>query len=246
MTRTNIVYSSADNVCRNISVVIQGPIDERTYEAIDCYQYFGEVIVSNWEGEDLSMLSKATGKYKLVQSKYNKNKRYHVQTTLAGAKVASLEYVMKTRSDELYPDLSAILDNLNKYPDRSHTTNNGFWKTSPYCYSNHLFVDNKDLVIKAMELALQSDKKFEGDENLFGYYLMYARGFELSTDNWKKIFKENVFITKCSDLKGHLHSGSTTIERGFSRSSAPYPDGRKETCSGKHDTNLIFHHIDEI
>ena len=40
---------------KEITVVIQGPIDERTYEAVDAYQGFGEVIVSTWDNEDLSL-----------------------------------------------------------------------------------------------------------------------------------------------------------------------------------------------
>ena len=42
----------------NITVVLQGPIDDRTYEAIDSYneQGFGEVIVSTWSDENIDFL----------------------------------------------------------------------------------------------------------------------------------------------------------------------------------------------
>jgi hypothetical protein len=49
----------------DISVIIQGPIDERTYEAIDSYsdQGFGEIIVSTWSNEDISLLDKTNKKF---------------------------------------------------------------------------------------------------------------------------------------------------------------------------------------
>ena len=54
----------------NISVIIQGPIDDRTYESIDSYsdQGFGEIIVSTWEDEDLSLLEKTDKEYILTTS----------------------------------------------------------------------------------------------------------------------------------------------------------------------------------
>ena len=56
---------------KDISVVIQGPVDERTYEAVDAYRGFGEVIVSTWDNEDISLLEKASGDYQIVLSSYD-------------------------------------------------------------------------------------------------------------------------------------------------------------------------------
>ena len=52
-------------------MVIQGPIDERTYEAVDAYQGFGEVIVSTWDDEDIGLLEKSSGDYQIVLSSYD-------------------------------------------------------------------------------------------------------------------------------------------------------------------------------
>ena len=75
---------------------------------------------------------------------------------------------------------------------------------------------------------------------------MKARGFDLSREDWKEIFRDNVFITPCVDLKGHLHSGQTSASKGFKRSSDPYPSGRMEIKDHTHDLNKLYRHIDQI
>jgi hypothetical protein len=241
----------------SISVVIQGPIDNRTYEAINFYQDFGEVIISNWHDEDLKLLDRAFGEYKLVQSDYasldniNNYNLFLAQTTLAGAKIATNKYVLKTRSDELYPNLDKLIYNLNLFPKKSHTTNNGFWKHIPHCYSNHLFIDAKEYLITAMQLIIDMYIKnrksnFQCSESEFGYFLMKARGYDLTDENWKNVFRENVHITPCAELHGHLHSGQSSSGRGFKRSQDPYPNGRMECKSRKHEILQLYNNSEEI
>jgi len=239
-----------------ISVIIQGPIDDRTYEAIDQYQDFSKVIVSTWEDQDIDLLRKATGAFEVAISKYpplEVSITYcQAATTFAGCLLAETDYVMKTRSDELYPDLDAILNNLKDHPDRSHTTNNGFWKQFPHCYSNHLFIDRREYVMDAMkELAeyhLNNDNylNFAAAESEFGYFLMKQRGIILNNENWREKLSKNVYITPCVHLKGHLHSGATTHHAGFSRSDLPYPQGRTEVGEGKHDEKKLYHSHEDI
>jgi len=239
---------------KDISVVIQGPLDDRTYQAIDQYQDFGEVIVSTWEDSDLTLLDKARGYYSLVVSKYPKCKKvncWQAMSTQAGAEIASCEYVMKTRSDELYPDLDAMIHNLTKHPYRSHTTNNGFWRKYPHCYSCHLFIDKRTFVHGAMKSLAESylagkPLKMTAAESEFGYFLMRERGVTLTDKNWKDHFRTHVYITPCEELKGHLHSGATTEHGGFKRSSEPYPKGRAEATKGKHPQKDLYYSHEDI
>ena len=257
------------DICKDISVVIQGPLDNRTYEAIDQYQYFNEVIVSTWNTDDISLLNQAVGKYKLVTSNYPQNiasyynggSRYFMaQTTFAGASIASGKYVMKTRSDELYPDLSAMLSNLEKYPDRVHTTDNGFWTNIKGAFSNHLFIDKTNHIVDAMSKHIAYSSKqdpqkssylnsiFMCAEQSFGYFLMLARGYDLLETNVNTVYKNNMFITPCYMLNGHLHSGQTSKDkaRGFKRSSDPYPNGRKDVHNGRHDVRHLCQNIEDL
>lgn len=254
------------NIAQQISVIIQGPLDDRTYEAINAYDYFGETIVSTWEGQDIGRFLvnvKKRENLKIVTNKYpdqnyfNEGGRFfQAQTTYAGCLFSGCKYVMKTRSDELYPDLYQMLKNLEKYPDRSHTTNNGFWKHHPYCYSNHLFIDQTHLVKEAMIRMINSClgntdiidiKTIYCAESAFGYFLMNARGFDLNKEDWKSVFRNNVFITPCDQLKGHLHSGASIHHRGgFKRSSAPYPEGRLEAPGHKHNKGMLYYDYQEF
>ena len=91
----------------NISVIIQGPIDDRTYESIDSYsdQGFGEIIVSTWEDEDFSLLEKTDKEYILTTSAYPKHfhqinnqgsRFFQAFTTWKGCLSASKQFDLRT------------------------------------------------------------------------------------------------------------------------------------------------------
>ena len=76
---------------KDISVIIQGPLDNQTYEAIDSYtdQGFDEIIVSTWEDSDLAYLERTKNDYHLIVSEYdidstynNEGYRYFQSTTI--------------------------------------------------------------------------------------------------------------------------------------------------------------------
>lgn len=245
---------------KDISVIIQGPIDNRTYESIDSYysQGFRDIIISTWENEDISLIkSKTSIPFSLVASKYPKNmskinnegsRFYIAYTTLKGSLLAKNHFVLKTRSDEIYPDLSKFISNFNKHKNRIHTTNNGFWKRYPACFSNHIFLAKKEIIIECCEKIIKHCS-YEYKENInifcseqeFGFFLMEAIGFDLLKEDWKKVFRENVFITPCSDLPYHLHSGQSSTRYKFRRSSN-YPYGRPDN----HNINDLYNNIEEI
>ena len=94
----------------DISIIITGPIDDRTFEAIDSYhdQGFGEIIVSTWEDEDLNLLNKTNKEYKLVLSKYPQNlseinnqgcRFFQAFTTWRGSELVTKKYCLRARSD---------------------------------------------------------------------------------------------------------------------------------------------------
>lgn len=256
-----------EEIKKQISVVIQGPIDDRTYEAIDCYQDYGEVILSTWSTkEDFSNLSKVskTTKYSLVTSHYPNTTNIHnpgsvfyiAKTTLSGALLAKCPYVLKTRTDELYPNLEVFLKNVIDHPNRFHTTDNGFWKHHPMCCSCHLFLAKTQDIISHMDLILRYCMGHFTDnieiipvcESIFGYFLIVQRnqGNLQYTVNWKQQFREHLFITPCEFLPEHQHSGQSSFGRGFKRSLDPYPCGRKEMPNGCHDVKKLYRNIEDI
>lgn len=241
------------NLKENISVVIQGPIDDRTYESIDSYaeQGFTDIIVSTWEDEDLSLLEKTKNHFNIVLSQYpdkvkikNEGAKFYIaQTTLSGCLQAKGEYVLKVRSDELYPDLDKFIKNFENHPNRIHTTNNGFWKHIPACFSNHIFLSKKSLMIDCCNNIVHYCLDDSGVDDLaaeqvFGISFIQVLGG--NTQNWKEEFKNHIFITPCHDLPNHLHSGQSSSHHRFRRHT-DYPNNRPD---GKHHNlkNLYNHH----
>lgn len=247
----------------NITVVLQGPIDDRTYEAIDSYneQGFGEVIVSTWADENIDLLLPSDNQsFKLVTSKYpdmtgvnNDGCRFFVAiTTGVGCHHATKDFVLKVRTDEFYPDLSKFIENWQKYPNRAHTTNNGFWKFIPFNFSNHIYLCKKEILFEACSSIVHHSSgrvlqnvELTSSEQATGYFIMLAMGHDLSQSDWRKVFSENVFITPCSDLPGHLHSGQSFTNFKFKRV-PDYPNNRKDSAVLKHCTESIFNHHKEF
>jgi len=237
---------------QEISVIIQGPIDDRTHESIDAFKDFGEIIVSTWDDQDLRPLKKASAPFKVAISSYPPNMFfvinrgagfYQAETTLSGLCIAEKEWAIKTRTDEIYPDLSKFLENASEFPDRFHTTNNGFWQHIPYCFSNHLFLGRTKLMKQALAEMVKYCKRedyqdlgHQESEQMFGFFLMLALGHDLRKEDWRNVFRENVFITPCSELPNHLHSGCSYFlgeGNGFKR--APnYPEGRPDGHKAVH------------
>lgn len=123
---------SMEEFTDTFSIIIQGPLNERSINTIPEYLNYGEVIVSCWETDDFSKLEKYKDKIKLVINKYsniNIKKRktgsqapwiYQNYTTLNGIKAASKYFCIKVRSDESYPVLDPF---LNKLRDNRDTKN---------------------------------------------------------------------------------------------------------------------------
>ena len=242
---------------KDISILITGPIDDRTYESIDSYcdQGFDEIIVSTWEDEDLTLLNKTSKKYKTIKSSYPKNlnqinnqgcRFYQSYLTWKGCNASTKPFVIRTRSDEIYPDLSKFIKNLSDYQNRIHTTDNGFWKMHPACFSTHLFGGKTETIKEGCKLMiLNSENKFlqnlklNYSEQCFGVFFMLALGTDILKMDWKNIFYKNVFITPCSDLPGHLHSGQSFTNFKFKRV-PDYPNNRPDSKVVEHKKESMY------
>lgn len=109
---------------REVSIIIQGPLNERSISTIPKYLEQGEVIVSCWDDNDLSLLKEHENDVKIVVNKYSDLGNYHKNpgaqapwiyqhhTTLNGLLKAENHFSIKVRSDESYPDLKPLIDKL--------------------------------------------------------------------------------------------------------------------------------------
>jgi hypothetical protein len=237
----------------DISIVVQGPVEEGTNETLNSFEGFSDIVLSTWEDEDLSLLKDVTVDYRLVTSKYQDcgdtfldrfNKAtgkpycyWMYQTNYNGVANAKNKFSLKCRTDELYPDLSIFLDNFFKHPERIHTTNNGFWRHIPAMLSNHLFLGETEKLKNCFSnikkfLSKQdfTEKKFDSllfSEQIFAYFYMLENSFDILDDDWIDAFKKYVFITPMSDLPNHLHSGASDTSSQVKRV-ANFPNGRPD------------------
>ena len=250
-----------NDIKKNITVIIQGPIDERSYESIDAYgsQGFTDILVSTWDNQETSLLKRASYEYRICYSAFptqsqihninNEGSRfYQAVTTLNGCTNSDKDFVLKTRSDEVYPNLDRFLSNFLYNKDKIHTTNNGFWKHIPFCFSNHLFLGKKTVIKNACEYIIEHciGEQFNGlnifcAEQEFGYFLMYSIDNNFDPYNWLEYFKKYVFITPCSDLPDHLHSGGTSEPHSFKRNKN-YPYSRPDN----HPIDKLYNSSEEF
>lgn len=111
------------------SIIIQGPLNQRSINTIPEYLKYGEVIVSCWDNDNLSLLDKHKQNIKIVVNDYRyimhkaikTNQRNPIilqnYTTYNALKQAEGYSVIKTRSDESYPVLDPLLNMLKKNRD---------------------------------------------------------------------------------------------------------------------------------
>ena len=145
-----------------VSIIIQGPLNKRSINTIPNYLKCGEVIVSCWNNDDLSLLDAYKDKIKIIVNNYKdifgKAKRTNQKhplilqnhTTYNGLKEATGYFAIKTRSDESYPSLDPLLKILKSNRDSQNwykivTSNIYFRRDSQVKFhpSDHLIAGNK-------------------------------------------------------------------------------------------------------
>lgn len=109
---------------QSISIIIQGPLNLRSIEAIPDYIKYGEVIVSCWDTDDISLLDKYKDKIKIIVNKYSDALPFARKTHLTnpiilqyhsaynGIKKSSGNFCIKLRSDERFPNLDNLIKKL--------------------------------------------------------------------------------------------------------------------------------------
>lgn len=153
-----------------VSIIIQGPLNKRSIQTIPKYLKYGEVIVSCWDNNDLSLLDPYKDKIKIIINNYKDisgksirtNQKHPLilqnYTTINGLKEATGYFAIKTRSDESYPILDPLLDILKKNRDSKEwhkivTSNIYFRRDSQFKFhpSDHLIAGNKNRMREIFE-----------------------------------------------------------------------------------------------
>ena len=162
-----------------VSIIIQGPLNERSISIINNYLEYGEVVVSCWETDDISLLDNYKNKIKIVVNKYSdievKKKKpgsqapwiYQNYTTLNGLKAAEGYFCIKVRSDESYPILDPLIDKLkyfrdtknpetNRYQEYKIITSNIYFRYDwheKFHPSDHIIAGTRERMIESFKLS---------------------------------------------------------------------------------------------
>jgi hypothetical protein len=160
-----------------ISIIIQGPLNNRSINTIPDYLKYGEVIVSCWNNDEISRLNKYKNKIQIVVNNYhdvinkarNTNQKNPLilqnYTTLKGIEQATGYFVIKTRSDESYPNLEPLLRLLKKNRDTKNpetgrynchkiVTSNIYFRYDKQCKfhpSDHLIAGKRNRMLEVFK-----------------------------------------------------------------------------------------------
>jgi len=139
----------------SVSTIIQGPLNDRSLRCIPNYLKYGQVIVSCWQGDDLSKLKDINEEVKIVINDENqlpklKKKRseknppvLQFHSTLNGLKVSQSHLSIKTRSDESFPEIGPIVSRIKKN-QQSKDSLTGIYNWFKITTSNIYFRKDKD------------------------------------------------------------------------------------------------------
>lgn len=146
------------------SVIVQGPMnEERLGKAVRYYDYFDDVVVSCYDNDPIGPIETTSklpltiirNDHRLPFGQRNpQNLFMQIRTTLAGARAAKNEYVVKTRSDEFALSLHR---GLPKAPVATKIYDMNMYLRSPdyhnFGFSDHLYVLSRKIMIEMMQLA---------------------------------------------------------------------------------------------
>jgi hypothetical protein len=180
------------------SIIIQGPLNDRSIKTIPTYLSYGQVIVSCWDNDDLSKLDPYLNQIDLVVNNYAdalpKAMRTHHRnpiilqnfTTHNALKKATGHFTIKTRSDESWPVLDPLLNMLRTnrdtknpetgiYNDYKIITSNIYFRYDKQCKfhpSDHLIAGRtyrmKDIFYKTYMDCILGRIAGVGPEELIG------------------------------------------------------------------------------
>lgn len=160
----------------DITILIQGPLNEVSIENIPNYLKYGNVVISHWTQDDIKLLDvvdETDPNIKIV-SQYMPSKEeweptwsgdipvkstfpWAVKSTYLGLKNVDTEYVIKTRSDERFENLQPMIDLFLKTKRMVFGNIYAFpFEKDPLKIGDHIFMDYNEKLVKTYEMILKS------------------------------------------------------------------------------------------
>jgi len=217
------------------TVLIQGPVNETSYQNIDNYLKYGKVVISYWNDEahvkvpsklanvsacgyPLPDINKTVGVLK------DSTFYYAICSMYNGLKHVDTEYVVKTRSDEFYEDLTPFIDKFLENEENIVCGNIFVRKDMAYHIGDHIFVCKTQTILNAVtmlknfyeqkvdessrvpKVASCPDWAIQGKfsaESILAKALLESKKAKMNK-NWKDVFVENFYIVDINLTKRFL------------------------------------------
>jgi hypothetical protein len=148
----------------DFTILIQGPLNSISIDNICNYKNFGKIIVSCWDSDDITLLSKIKDNFTIIKNSYplmsinnSANIAKQITTTLSGLKICDTEFCIKVRSDEYYSDLTAIVTKLKENPHKIISSTVCFCNR-PYHPSDHIIAGKTKTLTEGFKCSLQMIK----------------------------------------------------------------------------------------
>jgi len=230
----------------DITVIIQGPLNAVSLSNIPNYQKtVKNIVISCWESCDISVIDNkiaydtsvllaTSNSLDYIDSNgklyyNNSNIAFQAATTLSGLHQVKTKYVIKTRSDEIYSDISYFAEVVKKN-DKKLTTNNvlfqkdsvaklhpsdhviggtthnmlgAFEKVKNYCKKNTREKTKEKIPLIGKDIGV-AELTEVAPETLICVSFLQHKGVEIDTSKSKEIMIENFNMVKASEMGRYL------------------------------------------
>jgi hypothetical protein len=214
-----------------VSIIIQGPLNERSIKTIPNYLRYGEVIVSCWDKDNLKQLDPFKDKIKIIVNKYKNVPKTHTKsgsqapwiyqhfTTLNALKIASGNFSIKVRSDESFPILDQLIYMLKFNRDNK-------------CPINNIYMDYK-IITSNIYFRFDRENKFHPSDHIISG----------NTKRMIEIFEKAIYLCQNKNVASFPEQlfAKAVIETYFDKTKK-----RKDSCDPTNSTELMKKHFDII
>ena len=204
----------------DFTILIQGPLNKISLESIENYQKYGEVVISCWDDDDLSLIPKGI-RYKAAPLPdrneegtrgFKKNSTWYwaITSQLNGFELVKTKYVIKTRSDESYFNLKPFIKTFLKDPNL-FVCGSIFvrrWEDCGYHIGDHIYALKTKMALEAArflvemyrgkgDLAAWADQEMYVAEQILAYAYLHIKDKSLFYDEricQKKTMLENFSV----------------------------------------------------
>jgi hypothetical protein len=175
----------------DITILIQGPLNDVSLNKIETYKKYGNVLISTWDSAPTDHVLETK-----VVNKLPKDKRYRQKTAdyqfygiSYGLNAVKTKYTIKVRSDEYYENLTPLIEKFLSNPDQIVFGNIFFikWAHISFHIGDHIWMGLTNTMKLAYDNLIFRPEKYTIEycaEISLAKAILDAKGAEHSKDEF--------------------------------------------------------------